>query len=166
MYPVRAPAPSNVHAVGLGQRSVNTTNISVENKSMFRRGEVCSRQETDKPQQARRRRSTRPTRAKTNGRIQDCTTDEARKYKANKHQTTTRKSAYSWAPPKPTSGGAKLKHLALNTDKTSSPCPCLLIPHDTLLTVQTEVKGTTRRGGHQKGHGDASYQHTNKTTSR
>ena len=152
---------SKVHVVGLGQRSVNTTNIGEENKSMFRSGEVCSRQETARLQQARRRRSTRPTRGKTNGRFQDCTAGEARKYRANKHQTTTRESAYSWALQKPTDGGTELKHLALNINKTSSLCPCLFVPHDILLTEQTEVKRTTRRSRHGRGHGDAPYQQAN-----
>ena len=125
---------SNVHLVGLGQRSVNTTDIGEKNKSMFRRGEVYSRQDTATLQQARRQSSTRPTREKTNGRIQDCTTGKVRRYKANKHQTTARKSAYSWAPPKPTSGGTRLRHVALNTNKTSSPCPCLFVSHNTLPT--------------------------------
>ena len=157
--------PSKVHVVGLGQQSVNTTNIGEGNKSMFRRGEVCSRQETAAPQQARRRISMRPTWGKTSGRIQDYTTGKARKYKANKQQTITRKSACSWATPKPTSADTKLKHLALNTDKNSSPCPCLFVPYDTLLTEQTEVNGTTRRSERRRGHGDAPYQKANNTTS-
>ena len=158
--------PSKVHVVGLGQQSVNTTNIGEGNKSMVRRGEVCSREETATPEQARRRRSRRPTRGKTNGRIQDCTTGEARKYKANKRQTTTRESACYWASQNQRVETPSLKHLALNKDKTSSPCPCLFILYDTLLTEQTEVNGTTRQSEHQKRHSDAPYQQANKTTGR
>ena len=97
---------SKVHVVGLVHRSVDTTSTGEENKSMFRSGEVWSRQENATLQQAQRLRSTRPTRKKTKGRIQDYATGAARIYMESKHQTTTRKSAYSLAPPKPKSGVA------------------------------------------------------------
>ena len=119
---------------------MKTTNNGKENKSMFRRGEVGSRQENATPQQTRRPSGTRPTRRKTKGRTQDYTSGKARKYMASKHQTTTRKSAYSWAPPKPKSGVTKHKaSRAKDRRNLSFPCPCLFIPHDTYLA----------RGGNQ-----------------
>ena len=84
-------------------------NNGEENKSMFHRGEVWSRQENAAPQKARRQSGTRPTQRKTKGRTQDYTMGKARTCMASKHQTTTRRSAYSWAPPKPKSGVTKHK---------------------------------------------------------
>ena len=125
---------SKVHVVGLVQRSVNKTINSEENNSMFRRGEVWSRQENATPQQAQRQSGTRPTWRKTKGRTKDYTTGKVRKYMASKHQTTTRKSAYSWAPPKPKSRVTKHKaSRAKYRRNLSSACPCLFIPHDTYL---------------------------------
>ena len=92
---------SKVHVVGLVQKSVDTTSDGEENKSMFQRGEVWSHQENASPQQARRQSSTRRMRRKIEGRTQDYATCEARIYMASKHQATTHKSAFSWAPPKP-----------------------------------------------------------------
>ena len=100
---------SKLHVVGLVQNSMNTTNNGEENKSMFRRSEVWRRQENATPQQAGGQSSTRPTRRKTKGRTRDYATGKARTYMASKHQITTCKSAYSWAPPKPKSGVTKQK---------------------------------------------------------
>ena len=113
---------------------MSTTHIDEENKSMFRRGEERSSQETTRSQRAPRQRSRRPTQERQMDESRLHYGQGKRKYKTNKHQTTTRKSSYSSAPPKPTSVGKKLKGPALNTDKTSSPCPCSFVPHDTLLT--------------------------------
>ena len=61
-----------------------------------------------------------------------------------------------------------IKHLALNTDKTSHPHALVYLYHmiPTLPTEQTEVNGTTRRSEHRKEHDDtpkkqqAAKQHT------
>ena len=136
-------------------------NNGEENKRMFRRGEVWVRQESTTPQQARRQSGMRPTRRKTKGRTQDYTTGKARKYMASKHQTTTRKSAYSWAPPKPKTGVIKLKHHALNTDETSHPHALVYLYHmiPTLPADQTEMNVTKRRCEH------GTSQSANETTS-
>ena len=144
---------SKVHVVGLVQRSVNKTNNGKENKSMFRRGEVWSRQENATPQQAPRQ-AARDQRGEMN---KDTLKTTLQVRQGHTWQAKTKQrhvKALTLGPrqnQRVESPSIHHQHRALNTDETSHPHALVSLYHmiPTLAAEQTEMNGTTGRSEHR-----------------